>query len=132
MTIKIERDAFLRVITRKGPLIEKHYQRPEDDEYVVVALPSKEHHDFFYDDSLPALTSTEIEDDDDDVASLLSLSTDSTASTTGTLDDQRRVTFAPELVTDVFTREKTTPEEVPVLYYTSMETQTVRSREVAP
>jgi hypothetical protein len=132
MTIKIERDAFLRVISRKGPLIEKFQQQQDEDEYVVVALPSKEMHDFFYDDLLPGVTSTEIEDDDDDQASLLSLSTDSTASSTSTLDDQRRVTFAPDLVTDVFTREKTLPEEVPTLYYTSMETQTVRSRMPAP
>jgi hypothetical protein len=130
MTIKIERDAFLRVITRKGPLIEKQ-QQPEEDEYVVVGLPSKD--GFFYDDLIPVSTSTD--EDDDDQASLLSLSTDSTTSSTSTLDDdQRRVTFAPDLVTDVFTREKTLPEDVSSLYYTSLETQTVGSlaRATAP
>ncbi|KAG7366187.1 hypothetical protein IV203_028857 [Nitzschia inconspicua] len=126
MTIKIERDAFLRVITRKGPLIEKAQQQQRDEEeFVVVTLPSKD--DFFYNDLIPVSA----DDDDDDQASLLSLSTDSSSTSSGTAEDdaqERRVTFAEDLVTDVFTRERTLPEEVPRLFYTSMETQTFRQQ----
>ncbi|KAG7352085.1 hypothetical protein IV203_008133 [Nitzschia inconspicua] len=125
MTIKIERDAFLRVITRKGPLIEKAQQQQRDEEeFIVVTLPSKD--DFFYNDLIPVSA-----DDDDDQASLLSLSTDSSSTSSGTAEDdaqERRVTFAEDLVTDVFTRERTLPEEVPRLFYTSMETQTFRQQ----
>jgi hypothetical protein len=126
MTIRVEREALLRVISRapsppssslKRPLI----QQPEDEEFVVVELPDTKY-SFFYDDLIPGST-------DDDQASLCSLSTDSvttsTTSATTLADEQRRVSFAPDLVTAVWTREKTLPEDISLLYYSSQETQTV-------
>eukprot|EP00539_Tryblionella_compressa_P015223 CAMPEP_0178833428 /NCGR_PEP_ID=MMETSP0746-20121128/10546_1 /TAXON_ID=913974 /ORGANISM="Nitzschia punctata, Strain CCMP561" /LENGTH=235 /DNA_ID=CAMNT_0020495851 /DNA_START=1113 /DNA_END=1817 /DNA_ORIENTATION=- len=136
MTIRVEREALLRVISRApsapsspsssssspcGPLIQ-----PEDDEFVIVELPQKpfKGDGFFYDDLIPAST------DDDDQASLCSLSTDSDSSyssgDTTTTIDRPRVSFAPDLVTDVWTRDKTLPEDVSMLYYSSQETQTFR------
>lgn len=132
MTIRVEREALLRVISRappstitnsfKGPLIERRQQQPEEDEFVIVEFPDAKEHAFFFDDLIPDSK------DDDDQASFCTLSTDSvTTSSTSTLDDshERRVTFAPELVTEVWTREKTPPEDIPRLFYSSNETQTV-------
>lgn len=41
-------------------------------------------------------------------------------------DDSRRVNFSDQLVTDVWTRERTLPEDVPNLFYSSQETQEFR------
>lgn len=126
MTIKIERDAFLRVITRKGPLIEKLQQPQQDEEYVVVSLPTATNKgdDFFYDDLIPVSTDDE-EQDDDSLLSNDSASTVSDDDEASTASSSRRVSFADDLVTDVYTRDKTLPEEVSRLYYTALETQTV-------
>lgn len=134
MTIKVEREALLRVISRAPsnpsssscwPFIST---KKDDDEFVIVELPAKPH-DFFYDDLIPGSTDAQqLQDDNDDVASLCSLSTDSASSYSNdsVIDTDRRVSFATDLVTDVWTREKTLLEDIPSLYYSSQETQTVR------
>merc|ERR1719378_1360705 len=42
------------------------------------------------------------------------------------VEDDRKVSFSTELVTDVWTRERTLPEDVPKLFYSSSETQEFR------
>jgi len=42
------------------------------------------------------------------------------------VEDDRKVSFSTELVTDVWTRERTLPEDVPKLFYSSLETQEFR------
>ena len=139
MTIRVEREALLRVISRapssssnaqqqqqhQGPLIQQK-QQPQDDEFVIVELPQEKDGSFFcYDvDCIP----TDI-DDEDDQASVCSLSTDSYSSTSSSSTVDRRVSFASTLITDVWTREKTLPEDVSSLYYSSQETQTVSNIE---
>lgn len=128
MTIRVEREALLRVISRapSAPSSTSSSSlliKPSDDEFVIVEIPNKpfKGDDFFYDDSIPEST-------DDDQASLCTVSTDSGSSySSSTSSTERpRVSFAPDLVTDVWTREKTLPEDVSLLYYSSLETQTFR------
>jgi hypothetical protein len=133
MTIRVEREALLRVISRapssnqqqqqqQGPLIQQK-QQSQDDEFVIVELPEDKLKDgsFFYDDDcIPT-------DNDDDQASVCSLSTGSYSSSSSSSTVDRRVSFAPTLITDVWTREKTLPQDVPSLYYSAQETQTVRN-----
>lgn len=120
MTIRVEREALLRVISRaplsKGPLI-------DEEEFVIVELPETKQ--FIYDGLIPSAATDE---DDDDQASLCSLSTDSSVTTASTVDDDERprVTFATDLVTDVWTRERTPLEDVSLLYYSGDETTKFR------
>jgi hypothetical protein len=149
MTIKVEREALLRVLSREpsSPTSSSSSSWPfistckDDDEFVIVELPTKPH-EFFYDDLIPGSTDdaqreeqqrrqklVQQDDNDDDVASLCTVSTDSISSysnDTVSSDNDRRVSFAIDLVTDVWTREKTLLEDIPRLYYSSLETQTVR------
>ena len=123
MTIRVEQEALLRVISRapslpssfKGPLI-------GEEEFVIVELPETKQELPFLIDNITT---------DDDQASVCSLST-SSVTTTSTTDDEEepspRVSFATGLVTEVWTRERTPLEDVAVLYYSSQETQQVRIR----
>lgn len=130
MTIKVEREALLRVISRAPSAPSSSSCWPfistdkDEDEFVIIEIPNKPH-EFFY-DLIPESTDAQ-ENPDDDVASLCTLSSDSVSSySNDTINDcDRRVSFATDLVTDVWTREKTLPEDVPSLYYSSLETQTV-------
>lgn len=129
MTIRIEREALLRVIstspsTTATPFASSSCNpciRDEDEFVIVDSIPMKplEGNDFFY----RALT------EDDDQASLCTLSTSSVSSYDSSCDIStvgRRVSFASQLVTDVWTREKTLPEDISNLYYSSQQTQTFR------
>ena len=123
MTIRVEREALLRVITAPSSSYcssssTSLRNQPIEDEFVIVELPSKKEGEFFYDDLIPEST-----DEEED-----SLLCDDTVSTTSlsTTDDSRVVSFATDLVTDVWTRERTHPNDVPSLFYSSQETQTVR------
>lgn len=133
MTIRVEREALLRVInTSQSSSIDATNStttslssKPcnpcirEEDEFVIVdSVPTKE----FYSDLIPGSTG------DDDLASLCTLSTSSVSSCDSSTDvstTERRVTFATQLVTDVWTRERTLPEDVSNLFYSAVETQTV-------
>jgi len=131
MTIRVEREALLTVIntsqsstrnpasttTATTSLSSKPCNpciRDEDEFVIVDSVPTKE----FYSDLIPGSTG------DDDLASLCTLST-SSESSCDVSTVERRVTFATQLVSDVWTREKTLPEDVSNLYYSSLETQTV-------
>jgi len=126
MTIRVEREALLTVInTSHSSSIQTRLKATtslsskscnpcirEEDEFVIVdSVPTKE----FYNDF-------------DDLASLCTLSTSSVSSYDSASDatPERRVTFGTQLVTDVWTRERTLPEDVPSLYYNALETQTFR------
>lgn len=137
MTIRFERQALLRVINTSGSSLKnatttttsltslptKPYNPciQEEDEYVVVdSVPTKK----FYSDLIPGSTW------DDDLASVCTLSTSSVSSCDDSSSEastvERRVTFASQIVTDVWTRERTPLEEVSNLYYSSAETQNFR------
>jgi len=130
MTIRIEREALLTVIntsqsssinTTKLPTNSHSWNScnpfiREEDEFVIVdSFPTKQ----FYSDLVPESTR------DDDLASLCTLSTSSVSSCDSSAVE-RRVTFATQLVTDVWARERTLPQDVSHLYYSAVETQTFR------
>ena len=131
MTIRIEREALLRVISTSPPPPSSTpfalsscnpCIRDEDELVIVDSMPTKplQERNFFYRE----LT------EDDDQASVCTLSTSSVSSYDSSCDIStidRRVTFAAQLVTDVWTREKTLPEDISNLYYSSQQTQTVRA-----
>lgn len=125
MTIRVEREALLTVITTSPSLASNAAtttslsSKPcnpciqEDDAFVIV-------------DSVPSKPFLIRGSTDDDVASLCTLSTSSDDSSTDISTLERRVSFAPHLVTDVWTRERTLAQDVSNLYYSSLETQTFR------
>ncbi len=128
MTIRVEREALLTVInTSKALTIQTTSSstslcsracntciRDENEFVIVDSVPTKE----LYSDLIPDSTG------EDDLASLCTLSTSSLSSCDSS-NDERRVSFATDLVTDVWTRERTLPEEVSNLFYSALETQTV-------
>lgn len=130
MTIRVEREALLSVInttssqsssitsrTRPSTSLSSKPCNPcirDEDEFVIVD---------FYSDFIPGSNG------DDDLASLCTLSTSSVSSYDSSSDAstvERRVSFASQLVTDVWTRDRTLPEDVSNLYYSALETQTFR------
>ena len=128
MTIRVEREALLTVInTSQSSAIQASWStslpsKPCNpcirDEFVIVdAVPTKE----LYSDLIPDSTG------EDDLASLCTISTSSISSCDSSNDasTERRVSFATDLVSDVWTRERTLPEEVSNLFYSALETQTV-------
>lgn len=118
MTIKVEREALLCVLSRApsgpsspciGPTIS------DDGEFVFVDIPKPLMGEDFYSKSLRGSTS---EDDQ----SLCTLSTDS-LSTDSADSHEKRVTFAAPLVTEEWSRPWTPREEVSKLFYSTEETQ---------
>lgn len=129
MTIRVEREALLTVInTSRSSSISSlpttttslssmlcNPCRREEEEFVIVdSVPTKE----FYSDLIPGSTG------DDDLASLCTLSTSSCDSASAATTE-RKVTFATQLITDVWTRDRTLPEDISNLFYSAVETQTV-------
>ena len=145
MTIRVEREALLMVISTSSSSSSSssttnattsslsikpcnHCTRDEDEYVIVDSVPTKplKRNNFYYSDLIPASTHL----GDDDLASLCTLSTSSVSSYDSSSDIStvdRRVSFASQIVTDVWTREKTLPEDVSNLYYSAQETQTVGS-----
>ena len=139
MTIRVEREALLMIIntsslslttttTTSSPFSSLSYNpciRDDDDEFVIVdSVPTinKGKNDFFYSD----ITYTR----DGDQASLCTISTTSDSSLYSTSDSSiivdRRVSFAPQLVTDTWTRPRTVLEDISTLFYSAQETQKFR------
>lgn len=116
MTIKVEREALITVLTRRpswpSSPCDATSISPQDDEFVVVNLPNKSS---CLDTELIRCSSYS---DEDSVCTLStsseSLSTDSSL--------ERRVSFAPSLVTDEWTRPFTPREEIPSLFYSTEDT----------
>jgi hypothetical protein len=120
MTIKIEREALLRVLSRapslpKSPRCDRVTLAIPDDEFVMVELPNATC--CYSDDCLvEKLRDTYATDDDCTVTTLSSSSSFSDV-------DERRVTFADPLVTEVWTRPWTPVEDREKLFYSIEETQ---------
>jgi hypothetical protein len=108
MTIKVEREALLRLLASK-PTTTTTLSTTTDchPEYQYVSIQK------------PAFSTVpgRIRDDDDSVY------TNSTASLSSDADDDRRVSFTDPLVTEVWTREYTSKDEIWCLYYSTEETQ---------
>jgi hypothetical protein len=123
MTIKIEREALLRVLSRapslpKSPRCDRVTLAIPDDEFVMVELPNATC--CYSDDCLvEKLRDTYATDDDCTVTTLSSSSSFSDV-------DERRVTFADPLVTEVWTRPWTPVEDREKLFYSIEETQRFR------
>lgn len=117
MTIKVEREALLRVLHREpsGPSSPCDLTRISDDgEFVLVDIPKPFMTEGYYDKSLRGPTC-------DEEQSVCTLSTDSFS--TDSVDSlDRRVTFASPLVTDEWTRPWTPREEVSKLFYSTDDT----------
>jgi hypothetical protein len=113
MTIKVEREALLRFLSREPsgssscdiPLIS------DDGGFVLVDIPKPL--EDFYEKGLRSPTH--------DDQSLCTLSTDSISSDS-TQSIERGVSFATTLVTDEWTRPWTLREDVPNLFYSTEET----------
>lgn len=109
MTIKVEREALLRLLASK-PATSTTLSTTRDchPEYQYVVSIQK-----------PAFSTVpgRIRDDDDSVY------TNSTGSLSLDSDDDKRVSFATPLVTEVWTREYTSKDEICYLYYSAEETQ---------
>jgi hypothetical protein len=114
MTIKVEREALLRVLSRvpSGPSSRCEPPITDDGEFVLVDIPKPFMGEDCYTKSLTY----------DDDQSLCTLSTDS-LSTDSSYSIERRVTFATPLVTDEWVRPWTPREEVSNLFYSTEETQ---------
>lgn len=116
MTIKVEREALLRVLTREPSGPSSSCDSPlisNDGEFVLVDIPKPLMDESFYGKSLRDLRS--------DDQSLCTLSTDS-LSEDSSQSFERRVTFATTLVSDEWTRPWTPKEEVSNLFYSTEET----------
>lgn len=116
MTIKVEREALLRVLTREPSGFSSQCDQPlihDDEGFLVVDIPKPLMGEDCYVKSLRGSTF--------DDESLCTLSTDS-LSDDSTASIERRVTFASTLVTDEWTRPWTPREEVANLFYSSEET----------
>jgi len=133
MTIRVEREALLMVINTSSSSSSSSSCSPcirdDDDEFVIVdSVPTiKGKNNCFYSDYLASSYAR----DNDDQASLCTISTTSDSSFDSTSDistiaDHRRVSFAPQLVTDVWTRERTRLQDISNLYYSAQQTQTFR------
>jgi len=120
MTIKVEREALLRVLTREPSGFSSQCDQPlihDDEGFLVVDIPKPLMGEDCYVKSLRGSTF--------DDESLCTLSTDS-LSDDSTASIERRVTFASTLVTDEWTRPWTPREEVANLFYSSEETSSFR------
>lgn len=117
MTIKVEREALLRVLSRAPSASSSpcEAQIPDDGEFVLVDIPKPFYEDDCYVKNLPESTY-------DDDRSFCTLSTDS-SSTDSSDCLERRVTFATPLVTDEWVRPWTPREEISNLFYSTEETQ---------
>lgn len=120
MTIKVEREALITVLTRRptwpSSLCEASSISTDDDEFVVVNLPSKSS----YLDTERVRCSAY---SDEDSVCTLSTSSDSLSSDSSL---ERRVSFASSLVTDVWTRPFTPREDIPSLFYSTEDTNRFR------
>uniref|UniRef100_A0A7S4AY13 Uncharacterized protein n=1 Tax=Pseudo-nitzschia australis TaxID=44445 RepID=A0A7S4AY13_9STRA len=129
MTIRVEREALFTVISTSPSLTSNAtttslFSKPcnacihDEEQFVIVdSVPTKS----FLIPRSPG---------DDDAASYSTASTTSLSSYDSSTDISsidRRVSFAPELVTDVWTRQRTPTQDVSKLYYSAQETQTVRT-----
>jgi len=127
MTIKIEREAVLYVLSRPASTgYQSHYDtsrlQPYDDEAEIVVNPSKE----------DAVVLVPISPSRYNDKRALRVETVPEPTCKNTNDDcvresptvpDRRVSFAQPVVTDVRTRPRTLPEDVRALFYTYEETQ---------
>jgi len=128
MTIRVEREALFTVISTSPSLTSNAtttslFSNPcnacihDEEQFVIVdSVPTKS----FLIPRSPG---------DDDAASYSTASTTSLSSYDSSTDISsidRRVSFAPELVTDVWTRQRTPTQDVSKLYYSAQETQTFR------
>lgn len=154
MTIRVERESLIAVCGGGGGGKQAESRTSNNNRAIVDAVPNhdtkQQQQQLFL--SLPPMlkcnNNIDGDDDDDDESRRSSLcSTISTSSITSfdsewhddcsfTIiehdnDSSERVatggvSFAPRLVTDVRTRERTAPEDVPKLFYSGLETQEFR------
>jgi len=116
MTIKVEREALLRVLTREPLGFSSLCDNPsisDDGEFVLVDIPKPFMGEDCYVKSLRGFAC--------DDQSLCTVSTDS-LSDDSTASIERRVTFSTPLVTDEWTRPWTPREDIADLFYSSEET----------
>jgi len=108
MTVKVEREALLRVLERTP------VNTQLDSDYLVV-----DYGNLIGDEKLKV-------DDEDSVYTLSTASFSDTDSEEDASVEERRVSFSEELVTDEWTRPFTAKEDLPQLFYTTEETQRFR------
>jgi hypothetical protein len=116
MTIKVEQETLLRVLESQKSY--SSLSSSSSDDYIMVdyrnGLPTDDYHV----EKIRQATS-------DDEDSVLTYSTASLSDSDSDSDSEceRRVSFAPEVVTEVWTRPYTLKEEIADLFYSNEETQ---------
>jgi hypothetical protein len=116
MTIKIEHQTLLRVLERQqanAPLLDSTISHINNERFVLIDF----HKPLGNDISVEKLRG--LSTDDDDTLSTSSLSTDDS---TDSEIEERRVSFAEDLVSDEWTRPFTPKEEISALFYSTEET----------
>lgn len=120
MTIKVEREALLRVLTRQ-PYEISSSSKPlirEEDEYLLIEW----HKPFNREEDSPVVKLRASTDDDSCCTlSTTSISDDSDAESD--LGEDKGVSFSEEIVTEIWTRPSTPKEAVSELFYSTEETQ---------
>lgn len=120
MTIKVEREALIALQSQPWPSSSVSSNDDDDDNVIRIYRKYPAHHDHYLSkDLLPGAVSTDDED------SVYTTST-TTCSDSDTSDIDRRVCFADDLVTDVWTRPYTEKERIAELYYSNDETHRFR------
>ena len=122
MTIKIEREALLTVLSRQPQSPPLHLETVKGvDEMQLVSVP-KSGDDPVY--SLRDSTYCDNDGDDDDCCTVVSASTSSSSSTSSSIRTPARksVSFLEPLVTDVRTRPRTPKSQLSRLFYSVEET----------
>jgi hypothetical protein len=116
MTIKVEREALLRLLSTppSTPLLEPPIRCHEEIFYIDIPKPA-----FAEDCSVQKLR----ESYDDESVTTVSTASLSSADSDDEDYDCRRVSFAESLVTDEWTREYTRKDEISSLYYSTEDTQ---------
>ena len=118
MTIKVEREALLRLLGTppSGPPLDTPIKCREQFDYVSIRKSSSLEEDY----PVGKLRERALRDDD-------SVCTVSTASISSDDDDDedydKRVSFAEPLVTEEWTREYTSKDDIANLFYSTEETQ---------
>lgn len=118
MTIKVEREALLRLLSRQPSTPQLDVPINRESEFVVVDIEKQ-----WCNEECPV---GRLRDSSYDDESVYTVSTASLSSDSEDEDEERRVSFAEPLVTQMWTRPYTPRDEISNLFYSTEETQRFR------
>lgn len=118
MTIKVEREALLRLLSRQPSTPQLEVPIGRESEFVVVDIEKP-----WFNEECPV---GRLRDSSYDDESVYTVSTSSLSSDSEDEEEERRVSFAEPLVTQRWTRPYTPRDEISNLFYSTEETQRFR------